>query len=65
VEITILKGYLAERRPVAKPEPLIGFETEPGGTCSVTSRAFGELTKPRVVSGSCMQTAVALHEFIR
>ena len=28
--ISILKDYLATLRPVAKPEPLIRFETEPG-----------------------------------
>ena len=28
--ISILKGHLATLRPVAKPEPLIRFETEPG-----------------------------------
>jgi hypothetical protein len=28
--ISILKDHLATLRPVAKPEPLIRFETEPG-----------------------------------
>ena len=38
--VSILKDHLATLKPVAQPELLIRFETEPGASCRPTSRPF-------------------------
>jgi transposase len=37
------QGFLATLKPVATPEPLIRFETEPGRRCRLTSRPSGSV----------------------